>query len=158
MHHLLATVEDWDRLLAVNAKGAFLCYKHAAAYMIQQGKGGRIIGACSATGKRGQSSSYVNAPGEVGLTYDVQPGAPFLAAYSAAKFAVRGLTQVSGEYIAMYASRYSLTTNAAQELHPHSITVNCYAPSFIKTELSKPSHEVHVSGKKSLSAMSSRSP
>jgi NAD(P)-dependent dehydrogenase (short-subunit alcohol dehydrogenase family) len=31
--------------MAVNGRGVFLCYKHAAEQMIQQGKGGRIIGA-----------------------------------------------------------------------------------------------------------------
>ena len=40
-----ATVEDFDRLMAVNARSTFLCYKHAARHMIAQGRGGRIIGA-----------------------------------------------------------------------------------------------------------------
>jgi NAD(P)-dependent dehydrogenase (short-subunit alcohol dehydrogenase family) len=40
-----ATVEDFDRLMAVNARSTFLCYKHAAKQMIAQGRGGRIIGA-----------------------------------------------------------------------------------------------------------------
>jgi NAD(P)-dependent dehydrogenase (short-subunit alcohol dehydrogenase family) len=31
-------------MMAVNGRGVFLCYKHAAEQMIQQGKGGRIIG------------------------------------------------------------------------------------------------------------------
>ena len=38
------TVEDWDEHLAVNARGVMLCFKHAARQMIQQGRGGRIIG------------------------------------------------------------------------------------------------------------------
>jgi len=68
-----ATVENFDRLMAVNARSTFLCYKHAARQMIAQGRGGRIIGAkdflsfslalvdvkmfsgaCSAAGKRGR--------------------------------------------------------------------------------------------------------
>lgn len=40
-----ATVEDFDRLMAVNARSTFLCYKLAARQMIAQGRGGRIIGA-----------------------------------------------------------------------------------------------------------------
>jgi len=41
---LLASVEDFDRVLAVNLRGTFNCYKHAAKQMIEQGRGGRIIG------------------------------------------------------------------------------------------------------------------
>ena len=39
-----ASVEDFDRVLAVNAKGTFLCVKLAGEQMIKQGNGGRIIG------------------------------------------------------------------------------------------------------------------
>ena len=49
-----------------------LCYKHAARQMIRQGRGGRLVGACSIAGKRGDPRS---------------------AAYCASKFAVRGLSQ-----------------------------------------------------------------
>lgn len=49
----LASVDDWDRIFSVNARGVFLCYKHAAIQMIKQGRGGRIIGASSAAGKQG---------------------------------------------------------------------------------------------------------
>lgn len=48
-----ASVEVWDRLHSVNARGTFLCYKYAAKQMIAQGRGGRIIGASSICGKRG---------------------------------------------------------------------------------------------------------
>ncbi len=40
------SVEDWDRLLAVDLKGVFLCCKAAAPRMIQQG-GGKIINIAS---------------------------------------------------------------------------------------------------------------
>jgi NAD(P)-dependent dehydrogenase (short-subunit alcohol dehydrogenase family) len=43
----IATVENFDRLMAVNARSTMLCYKHAAKQMIAQGRGGRIIGANS---------------------------------------------------------------------------------------------------------------
>lgn len=92
-----ATAEDLDRILGVNVRGTFLCYKYAAIQMIAQGRGGRIIGmpsmplpvlrcslwlghyrtgACSGTGKQGQAS---------------------LSAYTASKFSIRGLTQSAGE-------------------------------------------------------------
>jgi|SRR6266851_1733894 len=41
---LLATGEDLDRILSVNVRGTFLCYKYAGMQMIAQGRGGRIIG------------------------------------------------------------------------------------------------------------------
>ncbi|KAJ2916164.1 hypothetical protein MD484_g4231, partial [Candolleomyces efflorescens] len=37
------SAEDFDRVLAVNAKGTFLCVKLAGEQMIKQGQGGRII-------------------------------------------------------------------------------------------------------------------
>lgn len=42
---VLVTVEDWDKNMAINARGVMLCYKHAAKQMIEQGRGGRLIGA-----------------------------------------------------------------------------------------------------------------
>jgi len=90
-------LDEWERVMAVNARGAFLCYKYAAAQMITQGRGGRIIGASSMAGK-------------VAL--------PLIPAYSASKFAVRGLTQT-----------------AALELGRYNITVNSYAPGAIDTPM-----------------------
>lgn len=54
---MAGTSEDWDRSFDVNGKGVYLCYKHAAKQMIKQGRGGRIIGACSLAGKQGLSLS-----------------------------------------------------------------------------------------------------
>ncbi|KAF8201116.1 NAD-binding protein [Mycena galopus ATCC 62051] len=88
---------DWDRIMAVNIRGTFLCYKYAALQMVQQGRGGRIIGASSVAGKRGDAG---------------------MSAYSASKFAVRGLTQA-----------------AALEWGAHGITVNAYAPGAIDSEM-----------------------
>ncbi|KAJ6551126.1 hypothetical protein B0H19DRAFT_1156569 [Mycena capillaripes] len=93
------TAQDWDCVLGTNARGVFLCYKYAAQQMIAQGHGGRIIGASSVDGKQGT---------------DFDP------AYSASKFAIRGLTQA-----------------AALELGAHGITVNAYAPGAIDTDMLK---------------------
>ncbi|KAG2067711.1 NAD(P)-binding protein [Suillus decipiens] len=84
---LATTVEDWERTFSVNARGVFLCYKHAAVQMISQGRGGRIIGASSVAGKI---------------------GFPSAAAYCASKFAVRGLTQTA----ALELGKYNITVNA----------------------------------------------
>ncbi|CAK7237125.1 hypothetical protein SBRCBS47491_009869 [Sporothrix bragantina] len=81
------TVEDFDRVQAVNVRGVFLCYQKAAAQMIKQGKGGRIIGACSISGYRPQ---------------------PAALAYGVSKFAVRGLTQAAAQDIA----KHNITVNA----------------------------------------------
>jgi NAD(P)-dependent dehydrogenase (short-subunit alcohol dehydrogenase family) len=35
--------EEWDRVLAVNLKGGFLCARAAARIMVAQGQGGRIV-------------------------------------------------------------------------------------------------------------------
>ncbi|KAF9477690.1 acetoin reductase family protein [Pholiota conissans] len=69
-------VSEWDRTLAINTRGLFLCYRHAAKQMIKQGRGGRIIGAASSAGKQGIAN---------------------LGHYSASKFAVRGLTQAAAQ-------------------------------------------------------------
>ena len=77
----VAGLDEWERVMAVNARGAFLCYKYAAAQMITQGRGGRIIGASSMAGK---------------------VAFPLIPAYSASKFAVRGLTQAAGKDLSCY--------------------------------------------------------
>jgi meso-butanediol dehydrogenase/(S,S)-butanediol dehydrogenase/diacetyl reductase len=91
------TVEDWDRIMAVNARGVFLCYRAAARRMIEQGRGGKIIGAASVAAHKGGALQ---------------------GAYSASKFAIRGLTH-----------------SAAQELAPYGITVNAYCPGVVDTPM-----------------------
>ncbi|KAL1698740.1 hypothetical protein EV121DRAFT_284581 [Schizophyllum commune] len=94
------TSEGFDLQMAVNARSVFLAFKHAARQILAQGhREGRLIAACSICGKHG----YTNT-----------------AAYSASKFAIRGITQ-----------------SAAHELGPHGITVNAYAPGGIDTEMSE---------------------
>ncbi|KAE8331450.1 hypothetical protein BDV39DRAFT_201101 [Aspergillus sergii] len=75
------TVEKWDRVMAINLRGVFLCYTIAARQMIKQGTKGKLIGACSISGYRPSGK----AP-----------------AYCTSKWGVRGLTQTAalefGEY------------------------------------------------------------
>ncbi|KAG1894706.1 uncharacterized protein F5891DRAFT_1061903 [Suillus fuscotomentosus] len=94
---LETTSEDFESVLSVNVTGTFYSYKYAAQQMVAQGEGGRIIGASSLAGKKGHAS---------------------LSAYSASKFAIRGLTQT-----------------AAIELGRNGITVNAYAPGTIQTPM-----------------------
>jgi NAD(P)-dependent dehydrogenase (short-subunit alcohol dehydrogenase family) len=81
------TVENFDRSMAVNARGTMLCYKYAGKQMIPQGRGGRIIGACSLSGKQGHSID---------------------SSYCASKFAIRGLTQGAAQEL----GKYGITVNA----------------------------------------------
>ncbi|KAI0790511.1 acetoin reductase family protein [Abortiporus biennis] len=76
-----ATTDTWKSTMGINVDGVFYCYKYAAIQMIKQGRGGRIIGACSGAGKR---------------------PIPNLLAYSTSKFAVRGLTQAAAQELAQY--------------------------------------------------------
>ncbi|TFY81429.1 hypothetical protein EWM64_g2590 [Hericium alpestre] len=46
------SLKNWQNLTAVNVEGVMLCYKYAARQMINQGQGGRIIGASSICGKK----------------------------------------------------------------------------------------------------------
>jgi NAD(P)-dependent dehydrogenase (short-subunit alcohol dehydrogenase family) len=67
------TVEDWDRVLAVNLRAAFLCTRHAMRIMKTQ-RGGRIINIGSISAQR------------------VRPNN---AAYNASKFGIDGLTHAT---------------------------------------------------------------
>jgi meso-butanediol dehydrogenase/(S,S)-butanediol dehydrogenase/diacetyl reductase len=65
------TRERWQLVLDVNLLGAFLCTKHAARQMIEQGGGGRIVNIASQAAKSGHPhmSAYVASKhGLVGLT------------------------------------------------------------------------------------------
>jgi len=62
----------FDHVLAVNAKGTFLCCQAVARHMIDRGGGGKIVNMSSSAGKQGRAR---------------------FAAYSASKFAVIGFTQ-----------------------------------------------------------------
>lgn len=93
------TAESWDQTFAVNTKGVFLLWQAVAKQMIAQGNGGKLIAAASQASYRASDA---------------------LPAYSASKWAVRGLTQV-----------------AAQAFAQHRITVNSYAPGVVDTPLWK---------------------
>jgi len=76
------TEDSYDRQMAVNAKGTFLCATAAARQMLKQGGGGRIINNASGAGKM--------APGK----------AIPLGVYAMSKHAVVGLTKALGHELA----------------------------------------------------------
>lgn len=80
-------VDEWRRVMDVNATGVFLCLKAASRLMVAGGKGGSIVAISSVAGKEG----------EVGLGH-----------YCASKFAVLGLVQTLAKELA----EYDVTVNA----------------------------------------------
>lgn len=89
--------EKIERLFDVNIKGTYWGIQAAATQLKKQGHGGRIINAASLASVEGSA---------------------FQSAYSASKFAVRGLTQ-----------------SAAKELAKDHITVNAYNPGIVRTAM-----------------------
>lgn len=75
--------EDWDLVLSINLKGAFLCTKFAAKQMIKQ-RYGRIVNIASVAGRygnQGQANYSASKAGLIGLTKT-----------TAKEFASRGVT------------------------------------------------------------------
>jgi len=81
------TVNGWDAVQSVNARGPALTYKHVAKHMIARGVGGKLIATSS-----GQSIMGVNRSSD----------------YAASKAAVNGLTRGAAFELA----RYKITANA----------------------------------------------
>ena len=84
------STEAWDWVVGVNLRAPFLCTREAFGIMKAQGKGGRIINVGSISSHRVR---------------------PRTAPYSATKFGIWGLTQVT-----------------ALEGRPHGITASCLKP------------------------------
>jgi NAD(P)-dependent dehydrogenase (short-subunit alcohol dehydrogenase family) len=64
------TEQEWDRILAVNLRGVFLCIKHEILLMLKQG-GGAIVNTSSGAGVKGfkgQAAYAAAKHGVVGLT------------------------------------------------------------------------------------------
>jgi 2-deoxy-D-gluconate 3-dehydrogenase len=100
------TKEDFDRVIAVNLRGVFLCTEAASKQMISQGRGG------SPRWRSGAAGKIINITSIDAL----HPSMVGLAHYDASKHGVWGFTQ-----------------NAALELAQHKIWVNAIAPGGIAT-------------------------
>jgi NAD(P)-dependent dehydrogenase (short-subunit alcohol dehydrogenase family) len=67
----VATVEDWEQVMAVDARGMFLTCKHAIRAMTADGGGGSIVCLSSISGLAGQSGQATYGPAKfvaTGLT------------------------------------------------------------------------------------------
>jgi len=89
--------EDWDFNFNINAKGVFFTNQVAVQHFLKHNTKGAIVNTASLAAK---------------------VGAPFLAHYSASKFAVIGWTQA-----------------LAREMAPFGIRVNAVCPGFVKTPM-----------------------
>jgi NAD(P)-dependent dehydrogenase (short-subunit alcohol dehydrogenase family) len=90
------TDEFWRRHLSVNLDGTFYCMREALPSMVERGWG-RIINVASIAGKT---------------------GAPYIAAYSASKHGVLGLTR-----------------SVALEVAAKGVTVNAICPGYVDTDM-----------------------
>ena len=61
------TEEDWDHVLDVDLKGAFLCSQHAARQMLTQDDGGVIVNIGASTGIRGRRNGVNTCASKAGL-------------------------------------------------------------------------------------------
>ena len=86
--------EEWDTVQGVNLRGAFLGVKYAAAQMVKQGRGGKIIN----IGSQASKSAFAGA-----------------VAYTATKHGMSGLTRVA----AMELGEHNINVN---QICPNHVT------------------------------------
>lgn len=81
------TADDWDRVLATNLKGTFLCTQAVTRSMVERGHPGVVVNIASVNGLRGQ---------------------PMLAGYGASKAGIINLTRT----VALELGQYGIRVNA----------------------------------------------
>src|ERR1035441_5960554 len=90
------TEDDWDHVVDVNLKGAFLCSQHAARQMFTQDDGGTILNIGASTGIRGRRNGVNTCASKAGLMIMTQCLALELAPKIRVNTIIPGLT-VTGE-------------------------------------------------------------
>jgi NAD(P)-dependent dehydrogenase (short-subunit alcohol dehydrogenase family) len=74
-------LDQWSRQIAVNLAGTFLCTKHVARLMVEQGRGGSIIVIVSTAGHQGQAGNIGYSTSKGGLLNFTRAAAMDLARY-----------------------------------------------------------------------------
>lgn len=96
--------DDWERVLAVNLTGVFLCAKHAYRAMRESGNGGSILATASVAGLQGTAR---------------------LGAYGPSKAGVIQLVKT----LALEGARFNIRANALCPVWTHSPMVDAYVAS-----------------------------
>jgi NAD(P)-dependent dehydrogenase (short-subunit alcohol dehydrogenase family) len=94
-------LDDWNRVIAINLTGVFLCSKHAVATAMKPARRGVIVNIGSSAGIIGKDRRQYEGTGMGGATLD----------YHASKGGVISMTRDMAVYLA-----------------PHNIRVNCISP------------------------------
>ena len=105
--------ETWDKVQSINIKGTFLCCRAVAKELVKQGNGGKIINMSSTQGLK---------------------GSPRFGAYSASKFAVRGLTQVLANELGEYGIQGNAICPGRGITERYYDIAEAFAPEGVKTE------------------------
>lgn len=75
------TLAEWRRVTAVNLDGAFLCFREAAAHMVERGEGGSLVAVSSTSAIHGAPGMEHYASSKAGLLALVRGMAVELARY-----------------------------------------------------------------------------
>ena len=89
------TEGEWDAVVDVNLKGAFLCSQHAARQMLKQDDGGVILNIGAPTGIRGRRNGVNTCASKAGLMMMTQCLAIELAPKIRVNTIIPGLTLTS---------------------------------------------------------------
>ena len=111
------TEADWDDVLDINLKGAFLCSQHAARQMLTQDHGGVIVNIGASTGIRGRRNGVNTCASKAGLMIMTQCLALELAPKVRVNTVIPGLT-VTGETTGRFDLGNPATRLAREEAVP----------------------------------------
>lgn len=107
------TLEDWNHMIDVNLKGAFLCTQVVARQMIKQGRGGKIVNIDSIAGKFGEPDRGAYCASKGGLHQITKVSAVEFGQYD---------IHVNGVGVGLFNAGMSAQTATVQpEFHKHMI-------------------------------------
>ena len=107
----------FDRVVGVKVRGTYLCTRAAAARMIEQGDGGKIVNIASVAGKRGSANTL---------------------AYNAANFAVVGMTQSSARELGPHGINVNCVCPGLVQTHRGDVYMDVFGRTWEETASSVP--------------------